>query len=227
MSVDPVCEVTAVEHAYNRTVALRGVSLTVDPAEIVAVTGPSGCGKSTLLHAAAGIIRPQKGSVRLLGQDLASLDEGERTRLRRHRVGIVLQFGQLVPDVPILDNVALPLMFNGEGRALARQMAREWLARVGMEDVRDAVPAELSGGQGQRVAVARALVTDPRIVLADEPTGSMDTVGGEELLELLLGNARERGTSIVLVTHDNIVASRADREVRLRDGLVESERSLR
>ena len=227
MSKAPVLSLEGIEHAYQRTVALRGVSMTVEPAEIVAVTGPSGCGKSTLLHAAAGIIRPQRGAVTVLGQDLASLDETERTQLRRRSIGIVLQFGQLVPDVPVLDNVALPLMFNGEGRLLARRAAEEWLARVGVDGERDAVPAELSGGETQRVALARALITGPSLILADEPTGAMDTIGGETLLELLLDNARERGSSVVLVTHDNVVASRADREVRLRDGAVESENVLR
>ena len=226
MSAEPVCSIIDIEYTYHRTVALRGASLTVEPGEVVAVTGPSGCGKSTLLHAAAGIVIAQRGTVRLLGHDLARLDETERTRLRRERVGIVLQFGQLVPDVPILDNVALPLMFNGEGRVQARRAAGEWLERVGMDGARDAVPAELSGGQGQRVAVARALVTGPAIVLADEPTGSIDTVGGEQLLGLLLDSTRERGAAVVLVTHDDVVASHADREVRLRDGLVELERAL-
>ncbi len=227
MSADPVLSLSGIEHAYRRTVALRGVSLTVGEGEVVAVTGPSGCGKSTLLHIGAGILRPQRGLVQVLGQDLALLDERTRTQLRRHRIGIVLQFGQLVPDVPVLDNVALPLMFNGEGRLLARKAAAEWLTRVGVEDERDSVPAELSGGQTQRVALARALITDPAVILADEPTGSMDTLGGEMLLRLLLDNARERSASIVLVTHDNVVASRADREVRLRDGVVESESVLR
>lgn len=227
MNDDLLCDIREIEYAYSRTVALRGVSLEVEPGEAVAVTGPSGCGKSTLLHAACGIIRPQRGTARLLGQDLARLNESERTKLRREGVGIVFQFSQLVPDVPVLDNVALPLMFNGEQRAAARGTATAWLERVGMGSVRDALPAELSGGEAQRVAVARALVTDPAVVMADEPTGSMDTIGGEELLSLLLGHVRERAASLVLVTHDNLVAARADREVRLRDGLVDSQRVLR
>jgi putative ABC transport system ATP-binding protein len=222
-----VVELTGVEHSYRRTVALRGVSLGVRAHEVVAVTGPSGCGKSTLLHAAAGIVRPQGGTVQLLGHDLAALDETARTLLRRRRVGIVLQFGQLVPDLSVLDNVALPLLLEGHDREAAQTAAAEWLARTGLEDCADVTPAELSGGQAQRAAVARALVTGPAVVFADEPTGSMDTVAGELLLDLLVGAARERGAAVVLVTHDNLVAARADREVRLRDGVVEAEAVLR
>lgn len=225
--VEAVLEMTAVDHAYRRTVALRGVSLSVQPAEVVAITGPSGCGKSTLLHAGAGIVRPQAGFVRLLGQDLADLDEAGRTRLRRRRVGIVLQFGQLVPDLSVIENVALPLLLDGHDRAAAHTAAAEWLERAGLDADHDATPAELSGGQAQRVAVARALVTGPALIFADEPTGSMDTLGGEHLLELLLGAARDRGAAVVLVTHDNVVASHADRDVRLRDGRVEAEAVLR
>src|SRR4051794_26032188 len=177
-----VLELVAVEHAYRRTVALRGVSLTVEAGEIVAVTGPSGCGKSTLLHAAAGIIRPQAGAVRLLGNDLTALDDAQRTRLRRRSVGVVLQFGPLVPDLSALENVALPLLLDGHERAGALTAAAEWLERVGLGDERDAPPGELSGGQEQRVAVARALVNGPEVVFADEPTGSLDTLGGERLL---------------------------------------------
>jgi len=223
----PVLEMTAVEHAYRRTVALNGVSLAVEPGEVLAVSGPSGCGKSTLLHAAAGIIRPQSGSVRLLGHDLEELDEAARTRLRRRRVGIVLQFGQLVPDLPVIENVALPLLLDGHDRAAAYTAAAAWLDRVGLDADHDTPPAELSGGQAQRVAVGRALVTGPAVIFADEPTGSMDTIGGEHLLELLLGAVRERGAALVLVTHDNVVAAHADRELRLRDGLVEAEAVLR
>jgi putative ABC transport system ATP-binding protein len=215
-----VLEMTGVEHSYRRTVALRGVSLTVKAGETVAITGPSGCGKSTLLHAAAGIVRPMGGTVRLLGQDLDALDEAARSLMRRRQVGVVLQFGQLVPDLSVLDNVALPLLLDGHPRDAARTAARDWLDRVGMLAEEHALPAELSGGQAQRVAVARALVIGPTIVLADEPTGSLDTLGGEQLLDLLLSSARERGAALVIVTHDNIVASRADREVRLRDGVV-------
>jgi putative ABC transport system ATP-binding protein len=227
MNDEPVLEVTAVEHAYRRTVALRGVSLTVQPGEVVAVTGPSGCGKSTLLHVAAGILRPQAGDVRLLGRDLRALDEAERTKLRRRRVGLVLQFGQLVPDLSVLENVALPLLLDGHERQPAFTAAAEWLRRAGLESDPDALPSELSGGQAQRVAVARALVTGPAVLFADEPTGSMDTLGGEQLLDLLLGVARERAAAVVLVTHDNVVAANADREVRLRDGRVETIAVLR
>jgi putative ABC transport system ATP-binding protein len=227
MNDEPVLEVTAVEHAYRRTVALRGVSLTVQPGEIVAVTGPSGCGKSTLLHVAAGVLRPQAGDVRLLGRDLRALDEAERTKLRRRGVGLVLQFGQLVPDLSVLENVALPLLLDGHERQPAFTAAAEWLRRAGLEADPDALPSELSGGQAQRVAVARALVTGPAVLFADEPTGSMDTLGGEQLLDLLLGVARERAAAVVLVTHDNVVAANADREVRLRDGRVETIAVLR
>lgn len=227
LTTEPVLELTGVTHAYRRTVALRGVSLSVSPEEVVAITGPSGCGKSTLLHAAAGIVRPQGGSVRLLGQDIGALDETARTVLRRKRVGIVLQFGQLVPDLTVLDNVALPLLLEGHERATARTAAAEWLRRSGLEAESTATPAELSGGQAQRAAVARALVTGPAVIFADEPTGSMDTTGGELLLDLLVGAARERGAAVVLVTHDNVVAARADREIRLRDGVVEAVTVLR
>jgi putative ABC transport system ATP-binding protein len=223
----PVLEMTAVQHAYRRTVALHGVSLTVEAGEVVAVTGPSGCGKSTLLHAAAGIVRPQAGSVRLLGHDLTALDETACTRLRRRRVGIVLQFGQLVPDLSVLENVALPLLLDGHERAASYTAAAAWLERAGFDAGAGTSPAELSGGQAQRVAVARALVAGPAVIFADEPTGSMDTIGGEQLLDLLLGAAGERGTAVVLVTHDNVVAAHADREVRLRDGRVEAESVLR
>jgi putative ABC transport system ATP-binding protein len=223
----PALVLTGVEHAYRRTVALRGVSFAVETSEVVAVTGPSGCGKSTLLHAAAGILRPQGGTVLLQGQDLALLDEAERSRLRRRQIGIVLQFGQLVSDLSSLDNVALPLLLDGHSRAAARTAAAEWLDRVGLIDHHDVMPAELSGGEAQRVAVARALVTGPALVFADEPTGSMDTLGGEHLLDILIGAGRDRGATILLVTHDNIVAARADREIRLRDGVVEAEAVLR
>ncbi len=222
----PVVDVIGVQHSYRRTAALHGVSLRVGAGDAVAVTGPSGCGKSTLLHVASGVLRPQAGTALLLGHDLATLNDAARARLRRREVGVVLQFGQLVPDLRVVDNVALPLLLEGVSRDEARTAAMGWLERVGLADQSGALPGELSGGQGQRAAVARALVTGPRVVFADEPTGSMDTAGGEQLLDLLLGAVRDQGAALVLVTHDNRVAARADREVRLRDGLVEHEVAL-
>ena len=219
-------ELSRVEYAYRRDVALRGVSLQVRPGEVVAVTGPSGCGKSTLLHCAAGILRAQAGTVHLVGQNLAELPEADRTRLRRTQAGVVLQFGQLVPDLSLTDNVALPLLLEGHERAAARRAALGWLERVGVADDAAATPSELSGGQNQRAAVARALVTGPAIVFADEPTGSLDTHAGEQIMELLLSSARVGGSALVIVTHDNLVAAYADREVRLRDGVIQHEVSL-
>ena len=208
----------AVEKSFSRTQALRGVSLEVSRGEVLAVTGPSGSGKSTLLHCLSGILRPEAGEVSYQGQRLDDLAEAPRTRLRRREFGIVFQFGQLVPELTVEQNVALPLLLEGHDRSAARTAARTWLERLGVAQQAAALPGELSGGEAQRAALARALVTGPQVVFADEPTGALDTVGGEALLEVLLSTARERGASVVLVTHDNRVAAHADREVVLVDG---------
>lgn len=226
VAAEPLVELQAVTHAYARTPALRGVSLHVDPGEVVALTGPSGSGKSTVLHIAAGLLRPQAGRATLLGHDLAGLDEAQAARLRRRDVGIVLQYGQLVPDLPLLDNVALPLLLDGAELEAGRTASREALRRVGLQGLELATTAEVSGGQAQRAAVARALVTSPRLLVADEPVASLDPAGAREVLDLLLAVGRHGG-GVLLVTHDNLTASRADREVRLRAGAVEHDEVLR
>ena len=208
----------AVEKSFGRTQALRGVSLELARGEVLAVTGPSGGGKSTLLHCLSGILRPEAGEVRYGGQRVDDLAEAPRTRLRRREFGIVLQFGQLVPELTVEQNVALPLLLEGHDRSAARTAARAWLDRLEVGQLAAALPGELSGGEAQRAALARALVTGPQVVFADEPTGALDTVGGEALLAVLLSTTRERGASVVLVTHDNRVAAYADREVVLVDG---------
>jgi putative ABC transport system ATP-binding protein len=208
----------AVEKSFGRTQALRGVSLELTRGEVLAVTGPSGGGKSTLLHCLSGILRPDAGEVRYNGQRLDDLAEAPRTRLRRREFGIVLQFGQLVPELTVEQNAALPLLLEGHDRSAAMTAARAWLDRLDVGKLTTALPGELSGGELQRAALARALVTGPQVVFADEPTGALDTVGGEELLEVLLSTTRDRGASVVLVTHDNRVAAHADREVVLVDG---------
>lgn len=212
----------AVRKSFVRTEALRGVSLDVDAGETVAITGPSGSGKSTLLLCLAGILRPEAGEIVLDGQRLDVLSEAERSRLRRRQVGIVLQFGQLVPELTAAQNVAVPLLLEGHDRAASHRTAMGWLERLGAADVAEQVPGELSGGQAQRVAVARSLVTGPRIVFADEPTGSLDSLAGEQVLQQLLSSVREAGATLVMVTHENRVAARADREVVLRDGRVDN-----
>jgi putative ABC transport system ATP-binding protein len=223
---EPVLAMDGVQHAYHRTVALSGVRLSIRAGETVAITGPSGCGKSTLLHIAAGLIRPQSGTVRLFGTDLAGIGDDERARWRRSRLALVLQFGQLVPELTGADNVALPLLLDGHDRAESRRLALDWLARCGVGELADVLPGEMSGGQAQRVAVARSLITSPQLVLADEPTGSLDSLGGRQLMDLLLGETRRMGATLVVVTHDNTVAARADREIRLLDGVIESEAVL-
>jgi putative ABC transport system ATP-binding protein len=212
----------AVEKAYGHTQALRGVDLAVHAGEIVAVTGPSGSGKSTLLYCLAGILRPEAGSVTYAGLDLGVLSEAARTRLRRREFGVVLQFGQLVPELTAMQNVMLPLLLEGHNRRSASTAARSWLDLLGMGDACGSLPGELSGGQAQRVAVARALVTGPRVVFADEPTGSLDSVSGQQVLEVMLGTARAHGTTVLVITHDNVVAAHCDREIVLRDGRVET-----
>jgi putative ABC transport system ATP-binding protein len=217
-----VLEARNVEKAFGRTQALRGVSLSLRPGEILAVTGPSGSGKSTLLLCLSGVLRPQAGQITYAGTRLDELSESERTKLRRRQFGLVLQFGQLVPELTAIQNVALPFLLERHDASAARTAARSWLERLGAADIADAMPGELSGGEAQRVATARALVTGPQIVFADEPTGALDTTGGEEVLGALLSSARDRGTAVVLVTHDNKVAAHAGREIVLRDGNVET-----
>lgn len=207
--------------AFGRTEALRGASLSVAESEVVAVTGPSGSGKSTLLLCLSGVLRPEAGEVSYSGQRLDQLSEKDRTRLRRREFGLVLQFGQLVPELTAVQNVALPLLLERHDKAAAMQAARSWLERLGALDMADALPGEMSGGEAQRVAIARALVTGPKVIFADEPTGALDTVSGEQVLEALLSTARETSATVVLVTHDNRVAANADREVVLRDGAVD------
>lgn len=221
--MNPLLQLRGLRKSFARTEALRGVSLDVQPGEVVAVTGPSGSGKSTLLHCAAGVLVPEAGSVTFEGKRLDELDEAARTRLRRREIGLVLQFGQLVPELTAVQNAALPLLLDGSDRRTAQTAALAWLERLEVAGVADQVPAELSGGEAQRVALARALVTGPRLVCADEPTGALDTVAGEVVLAQLLSAVREAGTALLVVTHDNRVAARADREVVLRDGALESD----
>ncbi|MDG9721451.1 ABC transporter ATP-binding protein [Streptomyces sp. DH41] len=206
--------------AHGRTKALRGACVELRAGEILAVTGASGSGKSTLLHCLAGIVRPDAGSVTYAGQRLEELPEKRLSELRRTDFGVVFQFGQLIPELTAMDNVALPLMLAGTGRAEARARAGEWLERFGVCGQEELRPGEMSGGQAQRAALARALATGPKAVFADEPTGALDSLASEQVMTALAHTARESGTAVLLVTHDAQVAAYADREVRLRDGVL-------
>jgi putative ABC transport system ATP-binding protein len=207
--------------SYGRTPALRGVTLEVSEGEIVAVTGRSGCGKSTLLHCLAGIVRADAGEVSYRGQRIDTRSEAARSRLRRTEFGVLFQFGQLVADLTAAENVALPLLLGGRSRREARTAALTWLDRLGVADLADQRPGQMSGGQQQRCAVARALVTEPRVLFADEPTGALDSLTGEQVFGHVVRLARDQGTTVLLATHDSRVAAYADREVVLRDGVVD------
>ncbi len=207
--------------AYGPTPALRDVTVEVAEGEILAVTGPSGCGKSTLLHCLAGILRVDSGTVHYRDQDITAWTEAARSKLRRSDFGVLFQFGQLVPELTAAENVALPLLLADTGRRAARKAALSWLDRFGVADVADQRPGAMSGGQQQRCATARALITEPRVLFADEPTGALDALAGEQVLTQIVQVAREQRTAIVLVTHDARVAGYADREIVLRDGAVD------
>jgi putative ABC transport system ATP-binding protein len=213
-------EARGVHRSFGNTQALTGASLSVTAGEILAVMGPSGSGKSTLLHCLAGIFTPDKGEVWFDGERLDTLSDSKRTELRRTAFGFVFQFGQLVPELTVADNIALPLLLNRVSRKRAYRGANAWLPRLELDGLGGRRTGELSGGQAQRVALARALVAQPKVLFADEPTGSLDTLTGELVMELLVGLAREEGTTVVLVTHDARVAAYADREVMVRDGKV-------
>lgn len=217
-----IIEAREIVLSFGETPALRGASLSVERGEILAVMGPSGSGKSTLLYCLAGILVPDSGEVYFDGQRLDAMREGERSRLRRDRFGFVFQFGQLVPELTAEENVALPLLLGGMPRGEALTAARGWFERLGLEGMERHRTGEMSGGQSQRVALARGLVAQPDVLFADEPTGSLDSLNGELVMDLLTRTAREQGSTVILVTHEARVAAYADREVVVRDGLVTS-----
>ena len=212
------------EMSFGQTHALRGVDLDITAGEVLAVTGPSGSGKSTLLHVMAGVLVPDAGRVDYHGgdasQDIAALDEAARSRLRLKEFGFIFQFGQLLPDLSALDNVTIPLLLAGTPRRKALAQAHETLGELGLSEHLDKRPTQLSGGQAQRAAVARALVTNPRLLFADEPTGSLDSLAAERTMEVLLDSVRSRSAGLVIITHDARVAAYADREVTVRDGRI-------
>jgi putative ABC transport system ATP-binding protein len=216
----PLLAARDLARTHGRTRALSGASVDLRAGEILAVTGTSGSGKSTLLHCLAGIVRPDEGTVTYAGERLDTLSEKRRSELRRTEFGVVFQFGQLIPELTAVDNVALPLLLAGATRTDAQARAGEWLERFGVRGQAGSRPGEMSGGQSQRVALARALVTAPRIVFADEPTGALDSLATEQVMTALVTTARESGTAVLLVTHDAQVAAYADREIRLTDGTV-------
>jgi putative ABC transport system ATP-binding protein len=206
--------------SFGETPALRGANLTVAEGEILAIMGPSGSGKSTLLHCLAGILVPDRGEIHFAGHRIDTLDEGPRSALRRDQFGFVFQFGQLVPELTAVENVALPLLLAGTRRRAAVTEASAWFDRLDLGGLQERRSGELSGGQAQRVALARGLVARPRVLFADEPTGSLDSLTGEQVMDLLVDSARQQGTTVVVVTHEARVAAYADREVIVRDGRV-------
>jgi putative ABC transport system ATP-binding protein len=222
----PVVRLDGVRKEYGDTTALDGVSLEIRAGEAVAVMGPSGCGKSTLLNIVAGLDRPTSGTVVVHGQRLDTLNETRLALFRRQRIGMIFQFFNLLDDLPALDNVALAAQLTGTPAGQARRRALELLDELGIADRCDVYPAALSGGERQRVAVARALMNRPALLLADEPTGALDSHAGEQVMDLLL-DLNQIGQTLLLVTHDERLAQRcASRLVELTDGRVVGERTL-
>jgi putative ABC transport system ATP-binding protein len=207
---------------YGSTTALSGVDVEVGERDSLAIMGPSGSGKSTLLHTLAGIVRPDGGQVLLRGERIDKLGENRLSALRRERFGFVFQFGQLLPELPAEENVALPLMLEGMPRVRAVERARRWFAPLGIDGLEKRRPGQLSGGQAQRVAIARALVVEPDVVFADEPTGALDQTTSTEVVRLLTSVTRDQGAALVMVTHDADVAAHCDRVLQVRDGRISS-----
>jgi putative ABC transport system ATP-binding protein len=225
-SATPVLEARAVTKTFDSdgapVRALRGLDFTMSSREFVAIMGPSGCGKSTLLNLAAGLDTPTDGEIVVAGQSLAGKDENDLARMRRAHIGIVFQFFNLLEGMSVLENVTLPAVIAGVGRRKAETRARDLLDLLGLGDKTRDAPGVLSGGQRQRLAIARALANEPTLVLADEPTGALDSEGGGEVLELFR-RLHAGGQAILLVTHDRDVAEAGDRIVRMRDGRIEGQ----
>ncbi len=217
---DPIISAKNIKKSFGQTHALRGISLDIQPGEILAIMGPSGSGKSTLLHSLAAITKIDSGEVYFDGKRIDKLSDDKRSKLRRTNFGFIFQFGQLVPELTSLDNIALPLLLNGVKRGEAYERAQKWLNRVELGSKSNNMLGELSGGQMQRIAVARAMVISPKVLFADEPTGSLDSLNSEKIMELFISTARSHGTTVVMVTHEPTIAAYADREVTVRDGQI-------
>lgn len=213
-------DATNLDLSYGATPALRGVSLSLAPGQRVALMGPSGCGKSSLLNCLCGVVRPDSGRVRFEDRDLTSLSDRERSRIRLERFGVVFQFGELVPELTLIENAALPLELLGESRRDAQQRAHVLFDELRIEEVAGSRAGEVSGGQAQRAAVARALVHEPRVVLADEPTGALDSINAEAVLDAMVALTDRIGAALLVVTHDNVVASHLDELVTMQDGAI-------
>ena len=211
---------TGLTKRYGQVTALDGVDVVIDAGHSLAIMGPSGSGKSTLLHVLAGIVRPDAGQVLLAGQRIDDLGENQLSALRRRRCGFVFQSGQLLPELPAVENVALPLMLGGMPRRAAVEIARGWFAPLGLDGLEGRRPGQLSGGQSQRVAIARALVVEPNVVFADEPTGALDQATGEDVVLLLTQTVARQGAALVMVTHDPQIAQHCDQVLRVRDGRI-------
>lgn len=219
-SYPPILSVKDVHLSFGLDVALRGIDLDVQEGEILAIMGPSGSGKSTLLHVLAGVLTPDQGTASFRNSVISTLGEAERGDIRLREFGFIFQFGQLLPDLSAVDNASLPLLLAGQRRKVALQQARHWLDQLGLGEHAAKLPSELSGGQAQRVAIARALVSAPRVIFADEPTGSLDSLSAEQVMMALTDVSRAAGTTVVVVTHDARTAAYADREVTVRDGKI-------
>ena len=220
MPVNTIISAKNIKKSYGQTSVLHGVSLDVKQGEVLAIMGPSGSGKSTLLHSLAAIIPVDSGEILFGGRNIGKFSDNKRSILRRTAFGFVFQFSQLVPELTVIDNDALPLLLNGVSRNKAYAEAKKWLEAVGLTDKHESTPGEISGGQMQRVAIARAMVVQPKILFADEPTGSLDSLNSEHVMELFIKTAKDNGTTVIMVTHEPSIAAYADREIVVRDGQI-------
>lgn len=222
----PLLATHDITKSFGAVRALAGISVRVEQDESVAIMGPSGSGKSTLLHCLSGVLVPDDGVVDFDGGPLSALNDRQRSHLRLSEFGFVFQDGQLLPELPARENVALPLMLTGTSRRLALAAADDMLGRIGLGELRGRRPGDMSGGQAQRVAIARAMVGHPRVVFADEPSGALDQASGHEVMQLLTTTCRIAGAALVVVTHDINVARWCSRLIEIRDGIVHADRRL-
>ena len=222
----PLITTSDIVKRFGTVTALAGVSINISVGESVAIMGPSGSGKSTLLHCLSGVLVPDQGSLSIGGTEISGLTDARRSHLRLRELGFVFQDSQLIPELPARENVALPLMLTGTPTRSALRAADDMLARLGLADLKGRRPAQMSGGQAQRIAIARALVSSPRAIFADEPSGALDQATGHEMMQLLTAAVSMAGATLVVVTHDVNVARWCSRLIEIRDGLVHSDRLL-